>query len=113
MKSRLIFPLSVALIFLCTGILTYSQEKPNTSDKTTKVKQEKQVVKTTKPQVHNMKMVSKKTAKEKTTQKKAIVKTGKLKEQRTTKSKTAATVKIRELKHHKKMEKKSNTPQKK
>lgn len=114
MKSRLIFSLSIALIFLSASVFTYSQDKPNTSDKTAKVKQEKQVVKTTKPQVHTMKMVSNKTAKVKTIQKKAVEKTGNMKEQKTTKSEATKTAKTKELKHHRQLEKKkNNTPQKK
>lgn len=116
MKSRLIFSLSVALFFLSASVLSFSQDKPNTSDKKDVQKQEKQVTHTTKPT--QLKTVSNKTGKEKTNIKKMTTKQSKVKGQNITKNETTKAVNTKEPKHHKEMEKKtpkkeSNTPQKK
>lgn len=116
MKSRLIFSLSVALIFLSASVLSYSQDKPTTTEKKTRQTQEKQITHTTKP--NQMKTVSTKTGKVKTTQKKMTEKQTKVKGQNITKNETSKTVNTKEPKHHKEMEKKvqkkeSDTPQKK
>lgn len=104
MKSRLIFSLSVALIFLSAAVFTYSQEKPNTTSRDTKQTQEKQVTKTSRP--HQDKAVSTKTAKEKTVHNKTDKRSAKVKTQKVNKKQTKKAENATELRHHKKMEKK-------
>jgi hypothetical protein len=118
MKSRLIFALSVAILFLSTSILTFSQSKTNTADKSTKAIQVKQVTPTTNKQMEKTTAVKTNKKVENSKQLKKTEKTSKVKGQKVTKSKTTKVAHNKVMMHHKKMDKKttkpeSSTPQKK
>ncbi len=114
MKSRLVFSLCAALIFLSVNISSYAQEKTVTSAKDTKQIQEKQLTKPTK--THQMKMIKDDAVK--TNNKKVIQKAVNIKDKKTLKNEPSTKLNKKEVVHHKKLEKKtqkkeSNTPQKK
>jgi len=107
--------LSVALLFLSAGVLTYAQNKPDTV-KNPKTTQVKQVTHTTKQ--GKTTSLSTKTNKEKPTQMKMKKSTTGVKVHKTTKNESSKLVNTKETGHHKKMEKKiqskeSKTPLKK
>ena len=112
MKSRLIFSLFVALIFLSTGIMSYGQEKPMTTAKKTTHTQERQLTK--QANTHQMKKIKD----DAVTNKKVTAKTVKTKAEKVSKDEHSAKLNKGAVVHHKKLEKKtekkeSNTPQKK
>ncbi len=112
MKTRLIFSLSVALIFLGMNVQTIAQEKPLTSAKNSRKTQEKQLTQPT-----NAKQL--KTAKDHAaTNKKITEKTSKIRDRKISKNEAPKKLNKKETVHHKRLEKKtqkkeSNTPQKK
>lgn len=103
MKSRLIFSLSVALMFLSASVFSYSQEKPNTTNKPVQHKQVKQI--NSASNIHKAKTVSMKTAKAQTADKKTTMKTARIKNQKRTRNETGKSGNKKELTHHKRMEK--------
>jgi len=112
MKTRLIFSLSVALIFLSMNVLTFAQEKPVTAAKNNSKTQEKQL--TTPAKTHQLKTANNHAV----TNKKMTEKTSKIKDKKISKNEASKKLNKKEAVHHKRLEKKtqkkeSNTPQKK
>ncbi len=112
MKTRLIFSLSAALIFLSLNISAFAQEKPVTTAKNNSQSQAKQLTKATK--THEMKLQKENAV----INKKTTEKTSKVKGRKILKNEPSKKLSKKEAVHHIKMIKKtqkkeSNTPQKK
>ena len=109
MKSRLIFALSVALLFFGTSIFTYSQSKTGTTEKTAKQEVKQTPVKTTNT---TQKIASLKTnTKMEKGKKSKTEKTSKMKDNKVTKTKSPKVVNNKAMIHHKKMDKKATKPE--
>ncbi len=116
MKTRMFLSLFAALLFFSAGVLTYAQNKQDTSVKDTKTTQVKQVTHATKH--GKTTSLSTKMNKEKPTKMKMTKSTTGVKVNKTTKKESSKPVNTKDISHHKKMEKKiqskeSKTPLKK